>query len=85
MIVLFFLPLLDKNLIRTKSFKVFHRVLFWMFVFNFIFLGYLGSQAPVSPYIELGVISAHFHLLYFFLFLPLITIFDSQVNKINKY
>ena len=37
MIVLFFLPLLDKNLIRTKSFKVLHRILFWAFVFNFIF------------------------------------------------
>jgi len=80
MIVLFFLPMLDKTNIRSKTFKVFHRFLFWIFVMNFIFLGYLGSQAPISPYIELGVISAHFHLLYFFLFIPVITLFDYSLN-----
>lgn len=84
MVVLFLLPLLDKDLIRTKSFKVINRIFFWIFVMNFIFLGYLGSQAPVSPYIELGVISAHFHLLYFFLFLPVCTLFDYWINNIRK-
>jgi ubiquinol-cytochrome c reductase cytochrome b subunit len=82
MLVLFLLPILDKNIIRSKSFKVFHRYLFWLFVINFFFLGYLGSQAPISPYIELGVISAHIHLLYFFLFVPVITIFDFLINSI---
>jgi len=81
MIVLFFLPMLDKTLIRSKSFKVIHRFLFWFFVLNFIFLGYLGSQAPISPYIELGVISSHIHLLYFVLFLPIISLFDYLLNN----
>lgn len=83
MIILFFLPMLDKNLIRTKAFKSAHRILFWVFVFNFIFLGYLGSQAPISPYIELGVISAHIHLLYFVLFLPVISLFDYAIRNIQ--
>lgn len=83
MIILFFLPMLDKNLIRSKTFKTAHRILFWIFVFNFIFLGYLGSQAPVSPYIELGVISAHIHLLYFVLFLPMISLFDYAIRSIR--
>jgi ubiquinol-cytochrome c reductase cytochrome b subunit len=83
MIILFFLPMLDKNLIRSKTFKTAHRVLFWVFVFNFIFLGYLGSQEPVSPYIELGVISAHIHLLYFVLFLPTISLFDYAIRSIR--
>jgi ubiquinol-cytochrome c reductase cytochrome b subunit len=82
MIVLFFLPILDKNIIRSKSFKLIHRNLFWLFVMNFIFLGYLGSQAPISPYIELGVIASHIHLLYFFLFIPLISLFDYLLNNI---
>ncbi len=81
MIVLFFLPMLDKNMIRSKSFKVAHRMLFWLFVINFIFLGYLGSQAPISPYIELGVICAHIHLLYFFFFLQMVTLFDMLINN----
>jgi len=83
MVILFFLPVLDKNIIRSKTFKVAHRAFFWLFVFNFIFLGYLGSQAPVSPYIELGVISTHIHLLYFTLFLPIISLFDYYIRIIK--
>jgi len=82
MIVLFFLPIFDKTIIRSKSFKVIHRFSFWLFTFNFLFLGYLGSQAPISPYIELGVISSHLHLLYFFLLLPIITIFEFIINNL---
>jgi quinol-cytochrome oxidoreductase complex cytochrome b subunit len=82
MIILFFLPFLDKNIIRTKTFKSVHRIFFWMFVFNFIFLGYLGSQAPISPYIELGVICSHLHLLYFTLLLPIISLFDYLIRFI---
>lgn len=74
--VIFLLPFLDKSLIRSKSFKPLNRILFWFFVLNFVFLGYLGSQLPVYPYIELGLICAHFHLLYFFFFIPVSVFFE---------
>lgn len=72
-LILFFLPFLDRdNSIEGKNGKYINRVLFWMFTFNFIFLGYLGSQLPVYPYIELGIICSHFHIFYFLL-LPITT------------
>ena len=90
--VIFLLPFLDKSFIKNKSFKPFNRILFWFFVLNFIFLGYLGSQLPVYPYIELGLICAHFHLLYFFFFIPLTVFFEfyffsffsNRANFFNK-
>lgn len=78
LLVLFVLPFVDKSLIKNKTFKPFNRTLFWFFSFNFLFLGYLGSQAPVYPYIEFGVICSHFHLLYFFLLIPLSVFFESS-------
>ena len=78
LLVLFLLPFIDKSLIKNKTFKPFNRTLFWFFGFNFLFLGYLGSQTPVFPYIELGLICAHFHLLYFFLLIPLSVFFESS-------
>ncbi len=78
LVVLFTLPFVDKSLIKNKTFKPFNRTLFWFFSFNFLFLGYLGSQAPVYPYIEFGVICSHFHLLYFFLLIPLSVFFESS-------
>ena len=67
-LVLFMLPYVDKSFVKSKIFKPVNRVLFWFFFFNFVFLGFLGSQSPESPYIELGLLCGHFHLFYFFFF-----------------
>jgi ubiquinol-cytochrome c reductase cytochrome b subunit len=79
LIILFFLPFLDREIIKNKNYKPFNRIIFWIFVFNFLFLGYLGGQLPVTPYIELGLICSHIHLLYFLFFLA-----TSSVNS-NLY
>lgn len=76
MICLFFLPYIDKSYIKGKAFKPIHRIVFWMFVFNFIYLGFLGSQTPTYPYVEMGLICSHLHLFYFFFFIPLTVIFE---------
>jgi quinol-cytochrome oxidoreductase complex cytochrome b subunit len=79
LIILFFLPFLDREIIKNKNYKPFNRIIFWVFVFNFLFLGYLGGQLPVTPYIELGLICSHIHLLYFLFFLA-----TSSINS-NLY
>lgn len=73
---LFFLPFLEKSFIKSKMFKPFNRIFFWFFTFNFVFLGFLGSQTPDYPFIELGLICAHLHLLYFFFFIPMSVLFE---------
>lgn len=76
-IILFFLPFLDRELIKNKNYKPFNRIMFWIFVFNFLFLGYLGGQLPVTPYIELGLICSHIHILYFLSFLSVSSIYSN--------
>jgi len=79
-IVISLLPFLDRSFIKSKIFKPASRIFFWFFVFNFIFLGFLGSQTPESPYIELGLISGHLHIMYFFLFIPLTVFYEQYVH-----
>jgi ubiquinol-cytochrome c reductase cytochrome b subunit len=76
LVCLFLLPFLEKSYIRGKMFKPVNRIMFWMFAFNFMFLGFLGSQSPTYPFIELGLICAHFHLLYIFFFIPMSILFE---------
>lgn len=73
----FLLPYLEKSNFRNNNYKVGNRQVFWIFVFNFIFLGFLGCQNPTYPFLELGLICAHIHLLYFFLFIPLSCFFEK--------
>jgi ubiquinol-cytochrome c reductase cytochrome b subunit len=81
-LILFLFPLTDKSIIRNKNYKPLSRIFFFIFVINFIFLGYLGSQTPIYPFIELGVVCGHIHLLYVFFILPVISIYD--LNYIKK-
>jgi ubiquinol-cytochrome c reductase cytochrome b subunit len=74
--VLFILPYVDKSFLRNKAFKPLSRVFFWFFFLNFVFLGYLGSQTPVSPYIEIGLMCGHIHLFYFFFIIPINVLFE---------
>jgi ubiquinol-cytochrome c reductase cytochrome b subunit len=46
-VVLFFLPWLDRSLVKSIRYRPgWHKILFGVFVFFFLVLGYLGSQPP---------------------------------------
>jgi ubiquinol-cytochrome c reductase cytochrome b subunit len=59
-IILFFLPWLDRSLVKSIRYRPsWHKVLYGVFVFFFLILGYLGSQAPsdVGNYVsQLGTL-----------------------------
>jgi len=74
--VLFLLPLVDKDYVKSFLYKPVHRVMFFLFLFNFVFLAFLGSQDPDTPYIELSLFCAHIHLLYFLSFFSIRTYYN---------
>lgn len=76
-VCLLIIPFVEKPMIKGRVFKPLHRITFWIFTFNFIYLGFIGSQESTDTYIALGLICAHIHLLYFFLVLPLISFFEQ--------
>jgi ubiquinol-cytochrome c reductase cytochrome b subunit len=78
LVILFFLPILDKSLIKSSQFRPIYRKLFWVFIANFLLLGFIGSQEPIYPFIELGLIGTHFYFL-FFLSLPFICFLEQYL------
>lgn len=81
----FLLPFIEKSYISGNVFKPINRTMYWFFVFNYIFLGYIGSQSPVYPYVELGLLFTHLHLLYFFLFIPISVFLEKAFLFKYKY
>jgi ubiquinol-cytochrome c reductase cytochrome b subunit len=61
------LPLLHTAKVRSSAFRPLYRFLFWIFVVNFIVLGWIGGNIPESPYIEIGELATFFHFFYFLL------------------
>lgn len=69
---LFLLPYIDNIYFKTNLVKPINKCMYWLFVLNFIFLGYLGSQMPTNLNIQLGLLSFHFHSLYIFYIIPIL-------------
>lgn len=69
-LIMFFLPWIDRSPVRSASFRPMYRLMFWVFVINCIVLGYIGAKPPEGLYIIIGRIAlalyfGHFLLLWF--------------------
>lgn len=75
-LILYLLPKIDLKNNRLIIHDTTYKKCFWMFFFNFLFLGYLGSQEIVYPVIELSLLCTWYHFYYFLFILPILL----QVN-----
>jgi ubiquinol-cytochrome c reductase cytochrome b subunit len=70
LLVLLLLPYLGVAETRSSSFKTIHRKIFWIFILDFLILGWIGGCAPESPYLEIGQIATIFYFAYFLIIIP---------------
>jgi len=82
-IILYLLPKIDIKSNRIMVHNSLYKKCFWIFTFNFIFLGYLGAQPIVAPIIELSLLCTWYHLYYFLFLLPIILKVDTFELKNN--
>lgn len=79
LVVLFFLPFIHASKIRSSTFRLGYRVVFWLILTTFLLLMWLGPKPTDPPYIGIGQFLT---FSYFFLFLvgiPLSGIVDSYL------
>src|SRR5205085_5075426 len=74
-LLLFFLPWLDKSPVRSGSYRPVFKRFFWLLVVDVIVLGYCGGGAPTPLRAALGQISAAYYFLHFLVILPLVSRF----------
>ncbi len=71
-LLLFFLPWLDKSPVRSGNYRPIFKRFFWLLVADVIVLGYCGG-APATPfYVMLGQVCAAYYFLHFLVILPII-------------
>jgi ubiquinol-cytochrome c reductase cytochrome b subunit len=72
-LLLFFLPWLDKSPVRSANFRPLYRIAFWVLVVDIFFLGLVGG-APATPgYIILGQVTAAYYFAHFLIIVPIIS------------
>lgn len=83
-LVLLALPFTDRSVIRGNTFKVFSKLFFFLFVFNFVLLGQIGQCHVEVPYILMGQIATFLYFAYFLIIVPVISLTENLLFYIGR-
>ena len=72
-LLLFFLPWLDRSPVRSGAYRPVFKRFFWLLVIDVLVLGYVGGAPLEVPYVMLGQIAAAYYFLHFLVILPLVS------------
>ena len=76
-LLLFFLPWLDKSPVRSGNYRPLFKRFFWLLVIDVIILGYVGGAPIVWWRTALGQVAAAYYFLHFLVILPLVSAFET--------
>ena len=65
LLIFLILPFVHTSLIRTNRFKIINKLLFYIFICNFILLMILGGYPIEEPYTTISQISTIIYFAYF--------------------
>lgn len=78
-ILLFFLPWLDRSPVKSGHYRPFFRIFTWLFFINFGFLMYLGAQAPEEPFVTISQICTLWYFIHLTVVLPLLPLIEKPL------
>ena len=82
-IILFFLPWLDRSKVRSANYRPMYRVAFWIFIVDGLILGYMGGKPPEEPYLTISRIAAAYYFFHFLILLPFIVKYEKPLPLPN--
>ncbi|PXA84168.1 cytochrome b [Nostoc sp. 3335mG] len=83
-LLLFFLPWIDRSPIRSATYRPMYKWFFWVLVADVLFLGYLG-QAEVTPTVVLlSQLCAGYYFSHFLIIIPMLSKFEKPLPLPNS-
>jgi len=71
-LVLLFLPWLDRSPVRSGRFRPLYKQFFWIFLADCILLGYIGGKPAEGIYIPIGQAAMTYYFAHFLIIIPLL-------------
>jgi ubiquinol-cytochrome c reductase cytochrome b subunit len=83
LLIILVLPLADLGKSKGLQFRPLSKLIFWIFVVNFLILMWLGAKHVESPFIEFGQISTTLYFSYFIIIIPIISLLENTLIDLN--
>ena len=75
-LILLFLPWLDRSPVRSARFRPIYKQVFWLFVADCILLGVVGGHPPEGVWVPLGQAATAFYFAFFLVIMPLLSFIE---------
>ena len=69
-LVLYTIPYTQSSEIQSSCFRPLYRIIFWLFVADFLILLWIGQQIVEEPFILVGQIGTVFYFAFFLIIIP---------------
>ena len=83
-LLLFFLPWLDKSPVRSGSYRPTFKWFFWLLVVDVLVLGYCGGSPAEEPYVMISQFASAYYFAYFLIILPLLSWLERPMALPNS-
>jgi ubiquinol-cytochrome c reductase cytochrome b subunit len=75
----FFLPWLDKGVVRSGNYRPTFRIFFWILVVDVFVLGYCGGSRPEEPFLMISQIATIYYFAHFLIILPVLSMVERTL------
>ena len=72
-LLLFFLPWLDRSPVRSANYRPMYRIAFWLLVADVLILGWCGGSPAEAKYVIISQIAAAYYFAHFLIIVPIIS------------
>jgi ubiquinol-cytochrome c reductase cytochrome b subunit len=83
-LLLFFLPWIDKSPVRSANYRPTYKWFFWVLVVDVIVLGYLGQAEPTATVVLLSQLCAAYYFAHFLIILPIVSATEKPLPLPNS-
>jgi quinol-cytochrome oxidoreductase complex cytochrome b subunit len=78
-LILLFLPWLDRSPVRSARFRPLYKQFFWIFLADCFLLGYVGANPPEGYFVILGQIGTAYYFAHFLIIIPLLSFLERPL------
>jgi ubiquinol-cytochrome c reductase cytochrome b subunit len=83
-LLLFFLPWIDRSPVRSGNYRPRFKQFFWILVLDVLILGWMGGLPAEEPYVMISQLATIYYFAHFLIILPIVSKFEKTLPLPNS-